>query len=282
MELLQLRYFFESAQNENFTKTAKKYMVPTSSVSASVRRLETELGCKLFDRSSTRIILNNNGKRLRQSLYSVFAELDGAFEDLSVPDADNREIKILVRAMRSAITDYIIEYSKKYSHIAFQTVFDFGETELEKYDIIIDEKRDNLPDYESFELFNMNIRMKVSSNSLLLKEKLRLKQLQDRPFVSMGENSNMQRILNNACKRAGFMPHIVAQINDIRCYEKLIASGIGIGLGRENSEDRGISYLDVSDFDERYVVHAYFKSQNNYGNVMKFLEFLKKRAQTQM
>ena len=40
MELLQLRYFFESAKNENFAKTAEKYMVPASSVSASVKRLE--------------------------------------------------------------------------------------------------------------------------------------------------------------------------------------------------------------------------------------------------
>ena len=34
MELLQLRYFYESAKNENFAKTAEKYMVPASSVSA--------------------------------------------------------------------------------------------------------------------------------------------------------------------------------------------------------------------------------------------------------
>ena len=31
MELLQLRYFYESAKNENFAKTAEKYMVPASS-----------------------------------------------------------------------------------------------------------------------------------------------------------------------------------------------------------------------------------------------------------
>ena len=43
MELLQLRYFFESAKSESFSKTAEKYMVPITSVSASVKRLEREL-----------------------------------------------------------------------------------------------------------------------------------------------------------------------------------------------------------------------------------------------
>ena len=80
MELLQLRYFYESAKNENFAKTAEKYMVPPSSVSASVKRLEDELGCKLFDRRSNRITLNENGMQLQNSLSVIFDELDQTVE----------------------------------------------------------------------------------------------------------------------------------------------------------------------------------------------------------
>ena len=49
MEFLQLRYFYESAKNKSFAVTAKNHMVPTSSVSASVKRLEKEFGTNLFD-----------------------------------------------------------------------------------------------------------------------------------------------------------------------------------------------------------------------------------------
>ena len=66
-------------------------MVPTSSVSASVRLLEKELDCKLFDRAYNRIILNNNGKRLQQALLPVFSELEQAIMDLSDAHADKRE-----------------------------------------------------------------------------------------------------------------------------------------------------------------------------------------------
>ena len=68
MELLQLRYFYESAKNENFSKTASMFLVPTTSVSAAIKRLETELGCKLFDRTANRIRLNSNGQLLQQAL----------------------------------------------------------------------------------------------------------------------------------------------------------------------------------------------------------------------
>ena len=175
MELLQLRYFFESAKNESFAKTAENHFVPTSSVSASVKRLEKELECNLFDRSSNRIFLNKNGKRLQHALCTVFAELDCAVADLSSEKKDTRDIKMLVRAMRSNITDYIIEFKGKQPHINFKTVFNFNETDYERYDIIIDEKTDRYSGYNSFELFNINLRLKVTQNSPLVGKKLLLK-----------------------------------------------------------------------------------------------------------
>ncbi len=275
MELLQLQYFYESANNENFSKTAEKHLIPVSSVSASVKRLEKELGCKLFDRTSNKIILNQNGKRLQQSLCLIFNELNNVVEELSATKSDNREIKLLIRAIRSNITDYIIEYNKKYPHIAFKTVFDFDETDLDKFDIIIDEKSYDYSGFEGFELCNVRIRMQVSTDSPLLNKKLSLKKLYNQPFISLSENSNMNKILINACKQAGFTPNIVAQINDIGCFEKMIASGIGIGLGRENLNSDKITTLDVSNFDQKYTVFAYYKDSENYGNVRHFLDFLK-------
>ena len=38
MEILQLRYFYESAKTGSFARTAEAFMVPTTSVSASVKR----------------------------------------------------------------------------------------------------------------------------------------------------------------------------------------------------------------------------------------------------
>jgi len=127
MEILQLRYFFESAKRGSFAKTAEKYMVPATSVSASVKRLEKELGCELFHRHCNRITLNDNGKRLMQSLAVVFAELESAVDELTSLSTDTREIKMLVRAMRGEITDHIIEYKTKHPNISFMTIFDFDE-----------------------------------------------------------------------------------------------------------------------------------------------------------
>ena len=276
MELLQLRYFYESAKNENFTKTAQMFMVPTTSVSAAIKRLEKELDCKLFDRTANRIALNANGRLLQQSLCSVFHEMDRVVEELSDHAEDTREIKILVRGMRKKITDLMIEYSTKHPHVTFKTSFDYDDENYTAYDIVIDDEKDRYADYERIELFNMRLRLKCAEHDPLCEKKLLLSQLCGRPFLSMGPNSNMHHILTKACSRAGFTPKISVVCNDIACYEKFIAAGMGIGIARQNSESApGICDLDVTDFDEHYTVYAYYSHKEYYGKIKNFVEFLK-------
>ena len=47
MELLQLMYFCDAAETENFSRTAKKYHVPPSDISQSIKRLELELSAEV-------------------------------------------------------------------------------------------------------------------------------------------------------------------------------------------------------------------------------------------
>ena len=276
MELLQLRYFYESAKTESFARTAEKYMVPTTSVSASIRRLEKELSCDLFDRTSNRLYLNHNGRRLQQALCTVFGELDGTVEELSKRVNDNREIKILVRSVRKRVTDAIISYSQLYPEVTFRTVFDFQETDLKNYHIIIDADLNSYPDYEKFELMSRRLRLKTSANDPLCDKKLMLKDLCNRKFLSMGEQSNYYKLLRSACGRVGFTPDVSVVCNDIECYERFVDAGMGIALGT-GLETENERFLDVTDFNERYTVCGFYKKQDYYGHVKSFLDLLRSK-----
>ncbi|MBR2499885.1 MAG: LysR family transcriptional regulator [Clostridia bacterium] len=278
MELLQLKYFYDTSIYENFTDTARKYMVPTTSVSASVKRLENELGCKLFSRFPNKIILNEKGKRLQKALRVVFNELDRAKHDISEEDL-SIEIHLLVRAMRSVITDYIIEYKAKHPHIAFKTVFDFNETDFEKYDIIIDDEFEKYPKMKAFELCSKPLKLKVSAKNPLSKKKLKMEDLENEPFLSMGEQSSMHKILMKSCKNSGFIPDIVIHTNDVQCYKKCLLADIGIGIGRiDYGEHEGIVHLNISDFDARQTVYAYYKKQPVSRHIEDFIDFVRNKV----
>lgn len=281
MELLQLRYFYESAKNENFSKTASKFMVPATSVSASIKRLEDELKCQLFERTSNRIYLNAKGELLQKALCTVFKELDTVVDELTVHNNDSRAITILNKSMRRKTTELITEYNASRSNVTFKTVFTPDE-DYQAYDIIIDDDKDTYDGYDRIELFNIRLRLKCSAKSLLNKEKISLNQLCNESFVIMDPESNMHKILQKACNRAGFSPNISIVCNDIECYEKFIASGMGIGIAQEKTifTDSGskICDIDVTDFQEHYTVYAYYKKKAYYGNVKNFVEFLKSKS----
>src|ERR1700691_5706885 len=62
MELRQLEYFVAVAAELNFSRTAQRIHVVQSALSASVGRLEKELGVDLFDRSKRQIALARAGE----------------------------------------------------------------------------------------------------------------------------------------------------------------------------------------------------------------------------
>jgi len=53
-------------------------MVPQPSISKTIKKLEDELGCNLFDRNEKKISLNDNGKYFYQHIFPALANIDEA------------------------------------------------------------------------------------------------------------------------------------------------------------------------------------------------------------
>lgn len=277
MEFLQLRYFYESAASQSLSKTAEKYGVPASSVSASIKRLEQELGCRLFDRLSNRILLNEQGKRLQRSLYVIFHELDSALDAISDYTEDNREVRILVRALRATVTDLVIRYKTENTHAKFKLTSDFGEVDVGDFDIIIDTEKPGYEGYDRFEFCRQRVQLYAACGSPLCQKPHTLAGLCEYPFVTMSPQGNQYRLLADACREAGFIPKVLAQINDSACFFKFISSGAAIGVAGERSvrPDMQICPLQVTDFKKEQTVNVYYRPESAFGNVQRFVEFLR-------
>ena len=281
MEMLQLRYFYESAKNKSFTKTAQKYMVPQTSVSAAIKRLEKELGVELFDRTSNKIELNAKGQLMLTVIEDVFSKLDEAVLQVAGEQSDRRVIKMLVCAIRERVTNKIIAYKANNPHIDFETVFDFNETNFSDYDIIVDEKSDKYSEYECVEFFSAAVKLCASKNSPLCKKRISLADLKNEAFVSVGKNNGLTKILVNACRKQGFSPTFAIQSNDLSCTKKCVEEDIGIGVVRNDGNEQFTSnmcQLDVYDFNETQTLCLYYKKSAAYGNVKNFLEFFINRT----
>ena len=280
MELLQLRYFLESAINENFSKTAEKYQVPPSSVSIAVKKLESELGCPLFTRHKNRVELNEQGMVLRRALQIALDEIDAAVARITtMPKQEAGDIRLLIRCQRGLVSEYVLAFQKRYPQVVFHLAHDFFTSDVSAYDIIIDEQPDRYQGFDRFPILSEKMLFAANKENPLCGKPLMLNQLYDQPFITLGENSSLKRLLQACCKKAGFRPRIVIESDDPYYIRKYVEQGLGIILIPELSWQRelgkNIAFLDVVDFKEKRVTYAYFNRGHNRSTIAKeFYRFL--------
>lgn len=262
MELLQLRYFYESAENENFSKTAEKYMVPPSSVSMSIKKLEKELNCELFERTSNRIRLNHQGRLLQKALRSVLPVLDDAVEQIRMQGQEVQgEVWLLVRNDRRIILDYIHQFKEKHPDVAFHISHDFNTKNTARYDIIIDELTERYGNFSRIPLIKEDILLAVCESNPLCYQKILLKDLKKEAFITMCEGSSLNRITKEVCKKAGFRPNIFIESDDPHYIRKCIEMNLGVAFVPEISWKgewgARTKFLKIADFEYKRITCAY-------------------------
>ena len=279
MNLRQLRYFYDTAQSQNLAKTAEKYMVPASSVSASIKRLEEELGVELFDRTANKIMLNYKGKLFANELQTAFDRLDDAVEKVTAPDEKVPEIKILVKARPKWIAELIVEYMSLNPTVKFIISNDYTLENFDDFDLVIAEQSDKYNDWQGFLLSVEILCIKAAADNRLIGLELSFEQLKEVPFILQSKGNGMRDRYERICKRYGITPNIAVECNDRQLLQYYVQSGLGLTIGAyralDDNTQNAIAPLTVIDFNETQNVYVYYQDGKDTRPALKhFREFL--------
>ena len=229
MELLQLKYFCDAAKNLNFSKTARKYTVPPSNISQSIKRLENSLGYPLFLRHSNKIILTERGKRFYEKISHALNLINEAASEMK-DDGSTGTINISINSNRRLVMELIEKFKKDYPAVNIKTAY-FANPEEEDYNIIIDGENDNLKGFRKEILFSEDIALAVNSESPLAKaEKINISELEKEPFITMDDKASMNKVTREICQSCGFEPRIALQSDDPTFVRKCVELGLGIAF----------------------------------------------------
>ena len=130
IENYQLRYFLAIVETGSFTKAAARVFVTQPTLSAGIKKLEINLGSKLFDRSSKRVFLTESGTRFVPHAKSILYQLNLAEAEIK---STNRtlllRLGILMTIPSSIIQSILGAFSREISGLIIE-LFEGTEQEL--------------------------------------------------------------------------------------------------------------------------------------------------------
>ena len=230
MELLQLTYFCDAAKTENFSHTAEKFNVPASNISQTVKRLEEELGVKLFRRSANKIFLSEEGRIFYEGAKRALDALSTAKNRLADIDGSGKgEIRLLIQTCRRVVTNAIERYKQKFPGVSISINHNPSDG-TQDYDFIISDSVDDPSEYVSRFLVTEKILLAAKADSAVaLKPPKALSELECERFIAL-DNSRLFGFTEQLCKNEGFSPNVVIRTDDPYYVRKYVEMGLGVAL----------------------------------------------------
>ena len=188
MEWNQLQKFLVVAREENFTKAALLLNMTQPSLSQTIKRLETELGCLLFVRDGKKIRLNESGKLFLQTIEEMNILMENT--KLKLEEMNNihhPKVTILFATASKQLPEMLLYLKERnpltqYQIYQWQRDKDFDDVDIQ---LLSCTQSENISTSDEV-LLNEKILLALpDKHPLLKKEKIYMKDLTQEDFISL-------------------------------------------------------------------------------------------------
>ncbi len=258
MELLQLKYFCAAAKTESFVSVANQYMVPPSSISHTIAKLEKELGTQLFARNGKRIALNDYGRMFYQHIAMALAKIEDGV--VSVNDLYKKTVSLILREGASPMIGMIAAFKSKYTD--YEVVFPMVNRE-QKGSFFLRISAKPFAEEENFEsipFFTERILVAVPSTSPIAKKDiLSFEDIKTQPIIGFYKAPE-QYWLDSYFKKFGYKPKTIIECSKDSSVAEFVKNGFGIAFCPEISTPSihtdGIKLCSLEDFNFTRTIYA--------------------------
>lgn len=240
MDLRQLRYFTVVAETLNFHRAAERLNISQPPLTVAIRKLEDDLGARLFDRESRGVQLTDAGRAALPVVRATLEQAGRVREAVKrgrVGESGTLSIGFVGSATSAALPRIIPAFREYYPDVDLHLD---EMTSVSIADALTEGRLDvglvRLPLMRASDLDITVIerdRLVVAldpAHPLARRSTLALSDLVDEPQVLHGPVSVLRSIVLLACRSAGFSPLIVQEATQIQTILSLVQSGLGIAL----------------------------------------------------
>lgn len=234
------------ARSEHFGHAAEELGVSVATVQRGIRALERKLGVPLVEQAGRRVRLRHSGHVLAREAHTVVqARADAIGVALAEAGRHQRPLRIahtfsLGLGFVPAVLAELVESRPDLRlHCRQSSATDAVSTLLRgEADVAFTSISPTEPDVVVQPLFTESLVLAVAAGDPLAgRGEAELAEVRDRPFVAMEPGSSSRLHMINACARAGFVPRVAAEGNDLFVVESLVGAGLGVSVVPEGMND---------------------------------------------
>jgi DNA-binding transcriptional LysR family regulator len=238
MDLRPLRALVEVVRQGSFSQAAKVIYATQPTISKAVRQLEDELGMPLLDRHAQPLRLTAAGEIVYRRALTMLAERDDLYAELD-------ELKGLKRGVlrlglpplgsSSLFAPMFARFRSRYPHIEISLV-EHGSRRLEEMvmagEIELAASLKPVPEHVDWQPVAREplVALMPADHPHAHAASVGLHELRESPFILFESGFALNRIIHEACQRAGFAPTIAARSGQIDFIVALVAAGLGVAF----------------------------------------------------
>lgn len=250
MEITQIRYFVAVAQSENMSRAAAELGISQPSLSKSVSKLESELGCQLFNRNGRHIKLNAEGKRFLAGSIALLRQLDDAVFDVREFAQNHVErLSVGIAGTNSKALSLLADFARQCPEVRFRLQCGIeakSNIDINQYDMLIYPAGAQFNKFEGFEFYRDPYLLAVGKGHPLMERLSAAKEedpcfavsledikAEDFAFIQYGKDHFEPAYA--LCVKQGFRPRVRVFTNELDMHRQAIAQGLAIGFVADGS-----------------------------------------------
>ena len=258
MELHQLRYFCAVARAGNFTRAAEDQHVAQPSLSQQIRKLEDELGAKLFDRLPRLARLTDFGKAFLPKAGEILRQVGQARTEIQ--EMSRTEVGTVIVGAIPTIAPYFLgpvlaRFARRYPAVSISVVEEITPILLERLhnghvDVVVLALPVRGEELISEELFREPLFAALPlSHPLAERETLALTEIRQDPFLLLKEGHCFRENTLSACRRSRVSPNVVFESGQFSTIVSMVATGMGVSVVPAMAVERhpGCKFVRIGD-----------------------------------
>lgn len=255
MELRQIEYFLAVARTESFTAAGAQVHVVQSALSASIRKLETELGAALFERTTRRVTLTEAGRALLPLAQRILADVDAARDGVAAIGELTRGRVSIGTVQTLTVLDLPAElgvFRRRYPGVrlhvrdgtvpALTAALTNGEIDL-SFLATAGTLGDGLVSFARWT--QQLVLVCPAGHRFGQRRRIELGELEDEPFLVFS-GSDINALTERHCAAAGVRLNQVCEATQVPLLFELVAAGLGVTvLPRPIVERSGLPHAEL-------------------------------------